>query len=163
MQSIGMIAGRKGYERITNDSREEKLRLADENRRLREEKLKKENQCLSGQDQDLTVQCSKQKTAMDALKQELEKSLQFYEQFRTELHDTVDQLDASQIQIDTRDALIDELKKRKVDLEKTLEGNESCCHQWGVHLAHTYHRVLKRYGVETQTFWVTDNIASYYT
>jgi cell division protein FtsB len=57
MQSIGMIAGRKGYERITNDSREEKLRLADENRRLREEneKLKKENQCLSGQDQDLTV------------------------------------------------------------------------------------------------------------
>jgi hypothetical protein len=29
--SKGMIVGRKGYERVMNDSREEKLRLADEN------------------------------------------------------------------------------------------------------------------------------------
>jgi cell division protein FtsB len=128
--SKGMIVGRKGYERVMNDSREEKLRLADENRRLREEneKLKKENQRFSGQSQDLTVQCSKQKTAMDVLKQESEKSLQLYEQCRTELRNTVDQLDASQVQIDTRDALIDELKKRKAELEKTLEDNESYCY-----------------------------------
>jgi chromosome segregation ATPase len=137
-----------------NDSREEKLLLAHENQRLREEneKLKKENQRLAGQSQDLTVRCSKQKTAMDALKQELEKSLQLYEECRTELHDMVDQLGASQVQIDTRDALIDKLKKKKAELEKTLEDNESYYHQWGVHLAHTYRRVLERYGAETQTF-----------
>jgi chromosome segregation ATPase len=148
-----------------NDSREEKLLLAHENQRLREEneKLKKENQRLAGQSQDLTVRCSKQKTAMDALKQELEKSLQLYEECRTELRDMVDQLGASQVQIDTRDALIDKLKKKKAELEKTLEDNESYYHQWGVHLAHTYRRVLERYGAETQTFRVTDNIARYYT
>jgi chromosome segregation ATPase len=65
---------------------------------------------------------------MDVLKQELEKSLQLYEQCRTELRNTVDQLDASQVQIDTHDAQIDELKKRKAELEKTLEDNESYCY-----------------------------------
>jgi hypothetical protein len=59
--------------------------------------------------------------------------------------------------------LIDELKKVKAELEKTLEDNESYCNQWGVHLAHTYHRVLERYGAKIQTFRVIDNIASYYT
>jgi hypothetical protein len=53
--------------------------------------------------------------------------------------------------------------KTKVELEKTLEDNESYCHQWEFHLAHTYRRVLERYGAETQTFRVTDNIASYYS
>jgi chromosome segregation ATPase len=134
-----------------NDSREEKLLLAHENQRLREEneKLKKENQRLAGQSQDLTMRCSKQKTTMDTLKQELEKSLQLYEECRTELRDMVDQLGASQVQIDTRDALIDKLKKKKAELEKTLDDNESYYQQWGVHLAHTYRRVLERYGVET--------------
>jgi hypothetical protein len=89
--------------------------------------------------------------------------LQCYEECITELRDVVDQLDSSQVQINTRDALIEELKKSKAELEKALEDNESYRHQWGVHLAHAYRRVLERYGAETQTFRVTDNIASYYT
>jgi hypothetical protein len=93
----------------------------------------------------------------------LGKGLQCYKQCRTELRHTVDQHDTSQVQITTRDALIDDLKKNKSELEKTLEDNESYCHQWGVHLPHTYRRVLERYGAKTRTFRVTDNIASYYT
>jgi hypothetical protein len=100
--------------------------------------LKAESKRLSSQVQDLTEQCSKQNTMMDALKQELERSLQCCEECCTELRDTVDQNDANQVQIQIRDALIDELKKLKADLEKTLENNESYCHQWGVHLAHIY-------------------------
>jgi chromosome segregation ATPase len=149
--SKGIVAGRKGYEKITADSRADNLRLLEENRKLREEneRLKEESKHLTGQVQDLLGQCSKQKTAMDALKRELEKGLQCYEQCRAELRDTVDQLDASQVQITTRDALIDELKKTKAESEKTLEDNESYCHQWGGHVAHTYRRVLERYGAET--------------
>lgn len=100
---------------------------------------------------------------MDALKQGLEKSLKLYEECRTELRDTIDQLDESQVQINSQDVLINELKKSKPEVEKTLEDNESYCHQWGVHLVHTYRRVLQRYGAKTQTFRITDNIASYYT
>jgi hypothetical protein len=62
---------------------------------------------------------------MDALKRELEKSLQCYKECCTKVHDTVDENDANQLQIKTRDALIDELNKVKADLEMTLEYNES--------------------------------------
>jgi hypothetical protein len=70
----------------------------------------------------------------------------------------MDQFDAQEVQISTRDALIEELKRQKADLEKTLENNESYCHQRGMHLAHTFLWVLEQYNTKTQTFRVTDNI-----
>jgi hypothetical protein len=62
---------------------------------------------------------------MDALKKELERSLQCYEECRTELRDVVDQKDVDQVQIKTCDVLIDKLKKWKANLVKILENNES--------------------------------------
>jgi hypothetical protein len=100
---------------------------------------------------------------MDDLKKETERDLQCYELCHTELHDAMDQCDAQEVQISTRDALIEELKRQKADLEKTLENNESYCHQQGMHLAHTFRRVVEQYNTETQTFRVTDNIGSFYT
>jgi cell division protein FtsB len=49
--SEGVAAGRKGYERIANDSRAEKLHLAEENRKLwaENEKLKENSKRLTGQ------------------------------------------------------------------------------------------------------------------
>jgi uncharacterized protein YlxW (UPF0749 family) len=80
--SIGIATGRKGYEQFVNDakcSRDEKIRLEEENRKLREEneRLKNHSKKLTSQVQNLTEQCSKQKTALDALKQELEKAPSF--------------------------------------------------------------------------------------
>lgn len=144
-------------------SRDERLCLEEEGK-LREEneKLKNDSKQLPGQVQNLTEQCSKQQTVMDALKWELEKSLQCYEECRTELHATVVQNDTHLVQIQTHYALIEELKKVTAELENTLEKNESCCHQWGLHLAQAYCWVLERYGAETQDFKVNDNIATYY-
>jgi hypothetical protein len=48
---------------------------------------------------------------MDALKQELEKSMQCYEECCVELRDLVTQFDAQQVQIQTHDNLIAELKR----------------------------------------------------
>jgi hypothetical protein len=84
-----------------------------------------------------------------------------YEECRVEFHDLVVQYDAQQIQIQSRDNMIVELKKVKGELEETLEKNETFCHHWGAHLATTYRHVLERYGAETQEFKITDNIASY--
>jgi peptide methionine sulfoxide reductase MsrB len=95
---------------------------------------------------------------MDDLKKETERDLQCYELCHTKLHDAMDQFDAQEVQISTRDALIEELKRQKADLEKTLENNESYCHQRGMHLAHTFLWVLEQYNTKTQTFRVTDNI-----
>jgi flagellar capping protein FliD len=64
----------------------------------------------------LTDQCTKQTTAIDVLKQELEKSLQFYEECHTELKDMVTQYDAQEIQIQANNILIVELKKVKGEL-----------------------------------------------
>jgi hypothetical protein len=99
---------------------------------------------------------------MDALKRKLEKSLQCYEECRTELRGVIVQNATHLIQIQTRDALLAELKKVKGELENTLEKNEAYCHQWELQLASTYHRGLELYGGETQKFKVTNNIASYY-
>jgi hypothetical protein len=65
------------------------------------------------------------------LKQELEKSLQCYEECRTELKDMVTQCDAQQVLLEANANLITELKKLKGELEDTLEKNEAYCHQWG--------------------------------
>jgi uncharacterized protein YlxW (UPF0749 family) len=78
--SKGIIAGQKGFEQLANEakvSREEKILLEEENCKLRKEneRLKNHSQQLASQVQTLTRQCSNQKTAMDALKQELEKSM----------------------------------------------------------------------------------------
>jgi chaperonin cofactor prefoldin len=115
----------------------------------------------AGQVQTLTGQWSKQKTTIDALKQELEKSLQCYEECRAELKDMVTQYDAQEIQIQALNNLVTELKKVKGELEDTLEKNEAICHQWGAHLASAYRRVLERFGAEAQEFKITDNIRSY--
>jgi hypothetical protein len=67
----------KGFERVANEAKaslEEKRLLEDENRKLREE-----NERLKEQSRQLKDQSTKQQTAIDALKQELEKSLQCYE------------------------------------------------------------------------------------
>jgi flagellar capping protein FliD len=58
----------------------------------------------------LTDRGVKQQTAIDALKQELEKSLQCYEECHTELKDMVTQYDAQQVQIEANNNLIAELK-----------------------------------------------------
>jgi NAD-dependent DNA ligase len=79
----------------------------------------------------LTDQCTKQTTSIDALKQELEKSLQCYEECGTELKDMVTQYDAQEIQIQANNNLIAELKKVKGELEDTSEKNKAYCHQWG--------------------------------
>jgi chromosome segregation ATPase len=133
--SKGIIASRKGFEQITNEakiSRDEKV-LEEENCKLREEneRLKDHSKQLASQVQNLTEQCSNQNTAMDALKQELEKSMHCYEECRVELRDAVTQNDAHLVQIETRDALIAELKKVKGELDDTLEKSEAYCHQWG--------------------------------
>jgi uncharacterized phage infection (PIP) family protein YhgE len=151
----GVVAGRKGLEQMEVEMKascDGKALLEEENRKLREEneKLKNQSQQLASQVQTLTGQCSKQKNAIDALKEELEKSLQCYEECRTELKDMVTQYDAQEIQIQA-------LNK----LEDTLEKNETYCHQWGAHLASAYHRVLERFGAEAQEFKITDNIGSY--
>jgi peptide methionine sulfoxide reductase MsrB len=166
MQSLlwkGITSGRKGNDKIVGETqifRDEKLRFEEENRTLREENenLKNQSKQLSCQVQDLTDRHTKQKSAMDDLKKETERDLQCYELCHTKLHDAMDQFDAQEVQISTRDALIEELKRQKADLEKTLENNESYCHQRGMHLAHTFLWVLEQYNTKTQTFRVTDNI-----
>lgn len=68
----GIIAGRKGFEKISSEvktSRDEKA-LLEVDRKLHEEneRLKNHSKQLVGQVQNLTEQCSNQKTTMDALK-----------------------------------------------------------------------------------------------
>jgi peptidoglycan hydrolase CwlO-like protein len=65
--------------------------LEEENRKLRDENegLKNQSRQLGDRVQTLTDQGTKQHSAIDALKQELEKSLQCYEECRTELKDMV--------------------------------------------------------------------------
>jgi chromosome segregation ATPase len=133
--SKGIIAGQKGFEKLANEakvSREEKILLEEENCKLREEneRLKNHSQQLASQVRTLTGKCPNQKTAMDALKQELEKSMKCYEECRVELRDLVAQYNAQQMQIQTRDNLIMELKRVKGELEETLEKNETHFHQW---------------------------------
>jgi hypothetical protein len=100
--------------------------------------------------------------AIYALKRELEKILQCYEECHTELKDMVTQYDAQEIQIQANNNLIAELKKVKGELEDTLEKNEAYCHQWGAYLAMAYRHVLECFGAETQEFKITDNIGSYF-
>jgi uncharacterized protein YlxW (UPF0749 family) len=59
--SKGVVASRKGYKKMTHESRDEKLRLMEENQKLREEnkRLKEESKHLTCQVQDLIGQCSK--------------------------------------------------------------------------------------------------------
>jgi peptidoglycan hydrolase CwlO-like protein len=92
--SKGITAGQKGFEKIANEAkvfREEKKLLEEENPMLREEneRLKNHSQQLAGQVQTLSGQCTNQKTTMDALKQELEKSMKCYEECGIELRDLV--------------------------------------------------------------------------
>jgi chromosome segregation ATPase len=139
MQSLlskGVAAGQKGIEQIkakVRVSRNEKALLEKENRKLREEnaKLKNRSWQFGGQVETLTGQCSKQKTAIDALKQEPEKSLQCCEECHIELKDMVTQYDTQEIQIQALNNLVAELKKVKGELEDTLDKNEAFCHQWG--------------------------------
>lgn len=114
-------------------SHDEKTLLEEENRKLREEneKLKSQSQQLASQVQTLIGQCSKQKTAIDTLKQELEKSLQCYEERRIELKDTVTHMTSKKFKYKPKSNLIAELKKVKGELEDTLKKNEAYCHQWG--------------------------------
>jgi peptidoglycan hydrolase CwlO-like protein len=124
----------KGFERVASEvkaSLEEKNVLEEENHKLHEEneKLKNRSHQLGNQVQTLTDQCTKQKTAIDALKRELEKSLQCYEVCRTELKYMVTQYDAQEIQVQANNNLIAELNKVKGELEDTLEKNEAYCHQ----------------------------------
>jgi hypothetical protein len=86
---------------------------------------------LKEESHQLKDQSTKQQTAIDGLKQELEKSLQCYEECRTELKDMVTQYDAQQVRLEANANLIPELKKLKGELEDTLEKNEAYCHQWG--------------------------------
>jgi hypothetical protein len=93
--------------------------------------LREENERLRNQSRQLKDQSAKQQIAIDALRQELEKSLQCYEECRTELKDMFTLFDAQQIQIQADANLIAELKRLKGELEDTLEKNEAYCHQWG--------------------------------
>jgi hypothetical protein len=169
MQSLlskGVVAGRKGLEQLEIEmktSRDEKAVLEDENLKLREEneRLKIQSRELTGQVKTLTGQCSKQKTAIDALKQELETSLKCYKECRTELKDMVTQFDVQDVQIQALNNFVVKLKRLKGELEDTLEKNEAYCYQWGEHLATTYRRILERFGAETQEFKITDNIESF--
>jgi hypothetical protein len=73
----------------------------------------------------------------------------------------VTQYNVQEVQIQANANLIAELKILKGELEDTLEKNKAYCHQWGAYLATAYHRVLERFGAETQEFKVTDNIGSF--
>jgi peptidoglycan hydrolase CwlO-like protein len=78
--SKGVSACQKGFERFANEAKasiEEKKLLEDDNRKLREEneRLKNQSRQLNNQVQSLMEQSTKQQTAIDALKQELERSL----------------------------------------------------------------------------------------
>jgi peptidoglycan hydrolase CwlO-like protein len=131
--SKGVAACQKGFECIVNDAKAslaDKKLLEEENRKLCEEneKLKNQSRELSGQVKTLTDRGVKQQTAIDALKQELEKSLQCYEECRTELKDMVTQYNAQQVQIEANNNLIAELKWLKGELEDTQEKNETYCH-----------------------------------
>jgi preprotein translocase subunit SecA len=111
MQSFllnGIAACQKGFKRVANEEKaslEEKKLLENENRRLQEE-----NEKLKEQSRQLKDQSTKQQTAIDALKQELGKSLQCYEECRTELKDMVTYYNAQQIQLEANVNLITELK-----------------------------------------------------
>jgi hypothetical protein len=157
--SKGVVACQKGFERVADEAKaslEEKKLLVDENRRLWDE-----NEKLKNRSRQLKDQSAKQQIAIDALKWELEKSLQCYEECRTELKGMVTQYDAQQIQLEANTNLIAELKRLKGELEDTLEKNEACCHQWGAYLATTYHHALESFGAETQDFRITDTISSF--
>jgi uncharacterized phage infection (PIP) family protein YhgE len=107
--SKGVAACQKGFERVADEvkaSLEEKKLLENENRKLREE-----NERLKEQSRQLKDQSTKQQTAIDALKQELEKILQCYEECRTELKDMVTQYNAQQIQLEANVNLIAKLKR----------------------------------------------------
>jgi chromosome segregation ATPase len=124
--SKGIAACQKGFERVADEAKtplEERKLLENENHRLREE-----NDKLKEQSRQLTDQSMKQQTAIDALKQELEKSLECFEECRTELKDMVTQYDAQQVLLEANANLITELKKVKGELEDTLEKNEAYCH-----------------------------------
>jgi predicted nuclease with TOPRIM domain len=107
MQSLlskGVTTSREGLEPLEIEmktSRDEKAALEEENRKLHEEneRMKIQSRELTGQVKTLTGQCSKQKTAMDTLKQELEISLKCYAECRPELKDMVTQYDAQEVQI----------------------------------------------------------------
>jgi preprotein translocase subunit SecA len=127
--SKGVAACQKGFEKATEETKvslEERRLLENENRLLREE-----NEKLKEQSCQLADQSSKQRTVIDALKQELETSLKCYEECRIELKDMVTQYDAQQVLLEANANLIAELKKMKGELEDTLEKNEAYCHQWG--------------------------------
>jgi chromosome segregation ATPase len=124
--SKGIAACQKGFERVADEAKtslEERKLLENENHRLREE-----NDKLKEQSRQLTDQSMEQQTAIDALKQELEKSLECFEECRTELKDMVTQYDAQQVLLEANANLITELKKVKGELEDTLEKNEAYCH-----------------------------------
>jgi chromosome segregation ATPase len=128
--SRGVAAGQKGLEQLEVEmktSRDEKLALEDDNRKLREEneRLKIQSQELTGQVKTLTGQCSKQKTAIDALKPELETSLKCYVECWTELKDMVTQYDAQDVKIRTLNNFVAELKRLKGELEDAPEKNET--------------------------------------
>jgi chromosome segregation ATPase len=157
--SRGIVACQMGFERATAESKTslERLKLLeDENRRLKEEneKLKQESRLQADQR-------VKQQEAMDALKKELELSVQCYEGCRAELKDMVTQYDAQNILLEANANLITELKKVKGELEDTLEKNEAYCHQWGAYLATEYRRALESFGAEAQDFKIIDNISSF--
>jgi chromosome segregation ATPase len=157
--SKGVSTYQKVFERVADEAKasvEKKKLLENENR-----KLWKENERLKEQSHQLKDQSTKQQTAIDALKQELEKSLQCYEECRTELKDMVTLYDAQQIQLEANANLIAELKRLKGELEDTLEKNETYCHQWGAYLATAYRRALESLGAETQDFKIMDNISSF--
>jgi chromosome segregation ATPase len=116
--SKGVTACQKGFEWIAGEAKaslEEKRLLEEENRKLREEneRLKNQSRQLGNRVQTLTDQGTKQQAAIDALKQELEKSLQCYEECRTELKDMVTQYSVQQVQIEANNNLIAELKRLK--------------------------------------------------
>jgi uncharacterized protein YlxW (UPF0749 family) len=93
--SKGVAACQKGFEKAAEETRsslEERKLLEDENRRLREE-----NEKLKQQSRQLADQSSKQQTAIDALKKELESCLKCYEECRIELKDMVTQYHAQQV------------------------------------------------------------------
>jgi F0F1-type ATP synthase epsilon subunit len=85
--SRGIVACQKGFERATVEAKtslEKQKLLEDENRRLKEE-----NERLKQESRLQADQRAKQQEAMDALKKELELSLQCYEGCRAELKDMV--------------------------------------------------------------------------
>jgi uncharacterized protein YlxW (UPF0749 family) len=90
--SKGIVTCQKGFEKAAHEAKaslEKRKLLENEDRRLQDEKEK-----LKEQSRRLTDQSTKQRTAIDALKQELETSLKCYEECHTELKDMVTQYDA---------------------------------------------------------------------